>query len=131
VRNRARSLAPVARATASDAKAKHNGAFVWADSSSAEFTSTSLNEFCARATGGVRFVMAIDWPSGTRRMQSTGRNDSLAATFASDANGRERRERNENIEFPRSARRLALRCGQGVLRGPGRLPCAILERCCR
>jgi hypothetical protein len=38
----------------------HYGAFVWADSSNFDFTSTAANEFSARATGGVRFVSAID-----------------------------------------------------------------------
>jgi hypothetical protein len=38
----------------------HHGAFVWADSSFFEFHSTANNQFSARATGGVRFVTAID-----------------------------------------------------------------------
>lgn len=36
------------------------GAFVWADSNDFEFDSTASNEFSARATGGVRFVLGID-----------------------------------------------------------------------
>jgi hypothetical protein len=43
-----------------DAKARHNGAFVWADSSGFEFASTSFDQFNVRATGGVRIVSAID-----------------------------------------------------------------------
>lgn len=45
--------------------ALHEGSFVWADAGpglsgdSADFSSTSTNEFSARATGGVRFVSAI------------------------------------------------------------------------
>jgi hypothetical protein len=35
------------------AKANHNGAFVWADSTDADFASTSSNQFLVRATGGV------------------------------------------------------------------------------
>jgi trimeric autotransporter adhesin len=52
------------------ALALHHGAFVWADallenrlvhfSSAVPFTSSNTNEFSARATGGVRFVTAID-----------------------------------------------------------------------
>jgi hypothetical protein len=38
----------------------HDGAFVWADSGNFDFYSTAPNEFSARATGGVRFVTAID-----------------------------------------------------------------------
>ena len=38
------------------AKADHTGAFVWADSTAADFASTAPNQFWARATGGVRFL---------------------------------------------------------------------------
>jgi hypothetical protein len=38
----------------------HNGTFVWADSNDFDFNSTTGNEFSARATGGVRFVLGID-----------------------------------------------------------------------
>ncbi len=38
----------------------HDGAFVWADSTDFDFNSTAANQFAARATGGVRFVTAID-----------------------------------------------------------------------
>ena len=44
--------------------ALHDGTFVWADSGDADFASTVTNEFAVRATGGVRFVSAID-TSGT------------------------------------------------------------------
>jgi hypothetical protein len=37
------------------AKADDQGAFVWADSTDADFSSTLANEFAVRATGGVRF----------------------------------------------------------------------------
>jgi hypothetical protein len=48
------------------AKAKHLGAFVWSDASGHDpsqlfsFDSATTNEFAVRATGGVRFVTAID-----------------------------------------------------------------------
>jgi hypothetical protein len=48
------------------AQAKHDGSFVWADDYSGAlfaFASTAANQFSVRATGGVRFVTAID--SGT------------------------------------------------------------------
>ena len=42
------------------ARANHTGAFVWADSTVAEFASTRADQFCIRAAGGVR----IDSPLG-------------------------------------------------------------------
>jgi hypothetical protein len=42
------------------AHALHPGAFVWADSSDFEFRSANQNEWAVRATGGARFVSAID-----------------------------------------------------------------------
>jgi len=42
----------------------HDGAFVWADNQNLGFYTNAANEFAARATGGVRFVTAIDG-SGT------------------------------------------------------------------
>ena len=41
-------------------QADHPGAFLFADSNDAPFDSSTANEFAARATGGVRFVTAID-----------------------------------------------------------------------
>ncbi len=38
------------------ARASHSGAFVWADSTDADFASTTTNQFNVRASGGVRFV---------------------------------------------------------------------------
>jgi hypothetical protein len=38
----------------------HDGAFVWADNTVLDFNTQASNEFAARATGGVRFVTAID-----------------------------------------------------------------------
>jgi hypothetical protein len=38
------------------AKANHQGAFVWADSTEADFASTANNQFAVRATGGVSFT---------------------------------------------------------------------------
>ena len=38
------------------AKAIHPGAFVWADSQPADFSSTATNQFAVRASGGVSFV---------------------------------------------------------------------------
>jgi hypothetical protein len=37
------------------AKANHDGSFVWADSTEADFASTATNRFEVRATGGTRF----------------------------------------------------------------------------
>jgi hypothetical protein len=38
------------------AKANDDGAFVWADSTDADFTSNAINEFAVRAGGGARLV---------------------------------------------------------------------------
>jgi hypothetical protein len=38
------------------AKAIHPGSFVWGDNTNADILSTNVNEFTARATGGVRFL---------------------------------------------------------------------------
>ena len=42
-------------AAGTKAKAIHSGAFVWADSTAADFASTADNQFTARASGGVHF----------------------------------------------------------------------------
>ncbi len=44
---------PYSLAAGRRAKAKHDGAFVWADSTDADFTSTAANQFLIRAGGGV------------------------------------------------------------------------------
>ena len=51
-------------AAGTSAHANDQGAFVWADSSAFVFSSAAQNEFAARATGGARFVTAING-SGT------------------------------------------------------------------
>ncbi len=43
------------------AKALHPGAFVWADSQNAAFSSTANDQFLVRATGGARFVGGGNW----------------------------------------------------------------------
>jgi len=40
------------------AKATHNGAFVWADSTNADFSSDRANQFKVRAGGGVHFMVS-------------------------------------------------------------------------
>jgi hypothetical protein len=47
-------------AAGAGANATNDGAFVWADSLDYTFSSSAGNEFSARATGGVRFVSAVD-----------------------------------------------------------------------
>jgi trimeric autotransporter adhesin len=46
------------------ARANHSGAFVWADSNTFDFTSTAANQFSVRATGGARFITAINGSTG-------------------------------------------------------------------
>jgi hypothetical protein len=43
-------------AAGQQAYAGHNGAFVWADSQNAQFSSTANDQFNVRANGGVRFI---------------------------------------------------------------------------
>lgn len=43
------------------AKANHNGAFVWADSTDADFLSERADQFRVRAEGGVRFDDGAKW----------------------------------------------------------------------
>jgi hypothetical protein len=53
------------------AKANHTGAFVWADSTGADFASTANNQFSIRATGGVRLsdnTPNLSFGSTTRQM---------------------------------------------------------------
>jgi hypothetical protein len=47
------------------AKANHAGTFVFADSNDFDFGSVAANTFRVRATGGVRFVLAIDGTGNT------------------------------------------------------------------
>ena len=47
------------------AKANHQGAFVWADSTDADFASTANNQFAVRATGGVYFYTNSGLTSGS------------------------------------------------------------------
>ncbi|MBC7528464.1 MAG: tail fiber domain-containing protein [Chthonomonadaceae bacterium] len=51
-------------AAGSNAKAKHSGAFVWADSGNADFLSTTINQFNVRASGGVRLFTNSALTSG-------------------------------------------------------------------
>lgn len=47
------------------AKANHDGSFVWADSQNGDFSSTTTNEFAIRAAGGLR----LDTVGGTEQMR--------------------------------------------------------------
>ncbi len=52
------------------AKANHQGSFVWADSQNADFASTTSNQFCIRATGGVQLspFTSVNFGQTTRQM---------------------------------------------------------------
>ncbi|MEZ4962977.1 MAG: tail fiber domain-containing protein [Saprospiraceae bacterium] len=69
----------------------HSGTFLWADrqgSFGKNFNSAAANEFAARATGGVRFVTAIDGsgnPTQTISMDNTGTVN--ASAFVGDGSG--------------------------------------------
>jgi hypothetical protein len=51
-------------AAGAHAKANHNGAFVWADTTSTDFVSTANNQFNVRAVGGVRIFTKSDLSIG-------------------------------------------------------------------
>jgi hypothetical protein len=68
--------------------AAHDGSFLFADQNNFDFTSASANEFAARATGGVRFVTAIDGsgnPTQTVDIDNTG--TVTANAFVGDGSG--------------------------------------------
>jgi hypothetical protein len=56
--------APLSLAAGNRAKAFHPGSFVWADTVDHDFPTASSDEFAVRATGGVRFVSAVDGNGG-------------------------------------------------------------------
>ncbi len=58
--NSAASAYSVASGLRATIDAAHGGVFMFADNSNFDFNSAASNEFAARATGGVRFVTAID-----------------------------------------------------------------------
>ncbi|MEZ4966525.1 MAG: tail fiber domain-containing protein [Saprospiraceae bacterium] len=68
--------------------AAHDGAFLFSDQNNFDFNSAAANEFAARATGGVRFVTAIDGagnPTRTVSIDSTGTVN--ASAFVGDGSG--------------------------------------------
>lgn len=71
-------------AAGTQAKALHNGAFVWADDNYFDMASYGNNQFIARATGGVHFVLGIDG-SGTPTWSCSAINGS-SWTCSSDRN---------------------------------------------
>ena len=75
-------------AAGSRAQALHAGSFVWSDSSSNSFSSSTNDEFSARAVGGVRFVSGVDGTgaitSGVQLAAGSG-----SWTFLSDAQAKQ------------------------------------------
>jgi len=65
------------------AKANHPGAFVWADSTDADFSSTGNNQFCIRAGGGVGINIAPAFPLDVQANQAVGRFTSTNAVNGS------------------------------------------------
>ena len=64
------------------AKANHQGAFVWADSTDADYPSAADNEFRARATGGVR--LDVDTAGGGLRIQPHAESPNVIAGYCSN-----------------------------------------------
>jgi hypothetical protein len=58
--NQARGKYSFAAGRRAIVSSSHPGTFLWADSNDVDFNSAAAKEFAARATGGVRFVTAID-----------------------------------------------------------------------
>jgi hypothetical protein len=75
------------------AKANHQGAFVWGDSTAADVASTANNQFIVRAVGGVWLgtTSSPSWPGGSFIASSTGAylSSGGAWTNASDRNAKE------------------------------------------
>jgi hypothetical protein len=66
------------------ARANHNGAFVWADSTDADFASTGTDQFLVRATGGVSFTVGdgglrVEPTSGTPNVVGGHESNSVTA----------------------------------------------------
>ena len=57
-------------AAGGSAKANHNGAFVWGDSTADDVTSTAINQFVIRANGGIRLPEAGENQPGNAAKQS-------------------------------------------------------------
>jgi hypothetical protein len=58
--NTAASAYSLAAGRRANVQSGHDGAFLFADSNDSDFDSAAANEFAVRATGGVRFVTAVD-----------------------------------------------------------------------
>jgi hypothetical protein len=89
----------VSMAAGFKAKATHKGAFVWADSTDANFNSSAVNEFSVRASGGVRFFTNGALSSGVYMNAGDG-----AWNTVSD---RDKKENFEKIDLPGLLEKLA------------------------
>ena len=65
------------------AKANHDGSFVWADSTDADFASTTTNQFLIRASGGV----GIGTPSPSRELEVQSPGDTEIGLKSTDVGG--------------------------------------------
>lgn len=52
--------------------AAHDGSFIWADQTDADFSSSAANQFRARATGGVQFIAGIGPETGVELIPGSG-----------------------------------------------------------
>ncbi len=92
------------------AKANHDGALVWADSNTFDFNSTAANEFSARATGGVRFVTAIDGGGLPTKTLSIASNGDVAAQGVIES-------KSGGVKFPDGTVQTTALVGAGVPAG--------------
>lgn len=84
------------------ARASHPGAFVWADSTPAAFTSGGNNQFAVRANGGVRFVVKNgEWvkiqDDGTNLINTTAGSPGARLTIGGTWTNASDRNHKENI----------------------------------
>ena len=63
------------------AKANHQGAFVWADSTDADFASTAANQFLVRASGGV----SLNTTSGGLRLESNATSPNVIGGYSGNS----------------------------------------------
>jgi hypothetical protein len=70
-------------AAGTQARANHQGAFVWADSVGGQFASTVANQFSVRAAGGIRLAGNVQLETSTYRHLSLSGGNSLGYLYGS------------------------------------------------
>jgi hypothetical protein len=93
------------------AKANHDGSFVWADSTNADFASTEPNQFLIRASGGAHIEGDLTWkartsyvslPAAAFRPEKDGADFSNTGSIVTNVDGFSDRFY-ANVQFPHGA----------------------------